>query len=138
MITTSLPQKISFYGLGELQSTIPSTLPEQKLELAQAQRISFKGAPLQSIVVCAEKSFDSSMLAEIANLIASQMASYFSKKEDWFVDITPPQTVKPDTLKFFFNNQSHATSAYWFSYKKKLIPIRIFLINQKNEVIQNA
>ena len=138
MLKDSLPQDLSFYGLGELHASLPETLPRLELSLSQAQRISFKGASVQSIVVCAEDSFDSSMLAEITNLIASQMASYFSKKEDWFVDISAPQSVKKQTLQFFLDKQTDSTISYWFSYKKKLIPIKVFLVNHKNEVIQDA
>jgi CheY-specific phosphatase CheX len=121
----ALPEPFSFYGLGEVA---PSMAPIEIDEEAEAAVFSLSGEIRGMIAVLFDRDLDTSMYTEMANVLASRVATKLSKDDGLTAIISPPRMMKaPDVLDLVEGHPA-VFRAYTHLYQQQMIPVQLVIL----------
>lgn len=139
-LVKALPDRFSFYHLGEVE-LIPEESSEgniahsedllaQMLESgSQLIGLSFSGDLRGLILICVDKSLDLSTYMEMANIIASRMATKLADEEDMDVLISPPRTVQAHLVRgLIHSDQPKIRRTYFHQNQGTVIPVHAWIL----------
>lgn len=130
LLSNALPEKFSFYHLGEItlapkdeKTALPSNLQDHV-----ALGFTLQGDWQAALVLIFDRGLDLSTYSEAGNIVASKLVTRLSQEHGVDLVLSPPTEIEEKQLGLLEKNSlNSAMRIYFHSYGKNLIPVQTWI-----------
>ena len=139
----ALPRDFSFYGLGNVLLSDSSGQLYQSLEKINhghaAYRVHFKGELQGALILFFSEEWDSTLFAEMGNIIASRCANHLEKEHEMEVMITPPEPMTAAQIRQIgLRKPAGVVKTYRFSNLGHEIQVHVLVLSMRMQEAGHA